>query len=202
MLRRKVTTERKTPVKGVPEKKVQETVCSSCGKKRQYSNKSKKLCAVCVKKIQTTKAKEKKAKVREKKRLSISALTKKLDQIYSVYIRLVYTTADGMCKCFTCDQKLHWRRIQNGHFQSRRFMSTRFHEHNCAPQCYACNIGLSGNQYIYGVKLDEKFGPGTAQSMVTLSRQITKFTAEDLLRLIDETEDKVERLRKSKNIWD
>lgn len=202
MLRRKVTTERKTPVKGVPEKKAQETVCSSCGKKRQYSNKSKKLCAVCVKKIQTTKAKEKKAKVREKKRLSISVLTKKLDQIYSVYIRLVYTTADGMCKCFTCDQKLHWRKIQNGHFQSRRFMSTRFHEHNCAPQCYACNIGLSGNQYIYGVKLDEKFGPGTAQSMVTLSRQITKFTAEDLLRLIDETEVKVERLRKSKNIWD
>jgi hypothetical protein len=47
MLRRKATQEKKTPVKGEPvkiEKPVIDTICAECGKKRPYSNKSKKLC--------------------------------------------------------------------------------------------------------------------------------------------------------------
>ena len=61
MLRRKDPQEKKTPVKGEPVKKdkpVVETICSECGKKRPYSNKSKKLCAVCVKRINQAKVKE------------------------------------------------------------------------------------------------------------------------------------------------
>jgi hypothetical protein len=205
MLRRKTIQEKKTPVKGEPvkvEKPVIDTICTECGKKRPYSNKSKKLCAVCVKKSQIAKVKEKKAKVRQKKAESIGVLTKKLDRIFSVYIRLSGTKEGGNCKCFTCDKVMHWREIQCGHFQSRRFYSTRFHVLNCKPQCYGCNIGLSGNQYIFGVNLDKLHGEGTANLMVRESRAVKKFTSQEMMELIGLYENLVGELRKKLNIWE
>jgi hypothetical protein len=205
MLRRKISQEKKTPVKGEPvkvEKPVIDTICSECGKKRPYSNKSKKLCAVCVKKSQIAKVKEKKAKARQKKAESIGVLTKKLDRIFSVFVRLSGTKKDHSTKCFTCEKVLHWREIQCGHFQSRRFYSTRFHELNCKPQCYACNIGLSGNQYTFGVNLDKLHGQGTAESMVRMSREVKKFTSGEMMDMIAHYELKVGELRKELNIWE
>ena len=51
-------TVKKEPVKGIAVKPLKEEICSECGKKRPYSNKTKKLCAVCVKKSQIAKVKE------------------------------------------------------------------------------------------------------------------------------------------------
>lgn len=204
MLRRK-PTQQKTPIKGEPVKKEKppvETVCSECGKKRPHANKSKKLCAVCVKKINAQKVKERKEKIRKKKAESIGVLTKKLDRIFSVFVRLSGAKSNHTTPCFTCDKVLHWREIQCGHFQSRRFYSTRFHELNCKPQCYACNIGLSGNQYAFGVNLDKVHGKGTADSMVRLSRQVKKFTSEEMMGMIDHYEKEVGELRKKLNIWE
>jgi hypothetical protein len=205
MLRRKTPQEKKTPIKGEPvrqEKPVVDTICSDCGKKRPYSNKSKKLCAVCVKRINQAKIKERKEKVRKKKSESIGVLTKKLDRIFSVFVRLSGTDRNQSAKCFTCEKILYWREIQCGHFQSRRFYSTRFHELNCKPQCYACNIGLSGNQYIFGVNLDKLHGEGTAELMVKTSRELKKFTSEEMMALIVHYEEKVVELRKKLNIWE
>jgi hypothetical protein len=61
---------------------------------------------------------------------------------------------------------------------------------------------LSGNQYIYGVNLDTKFGEGAADEMVRLSREIKKFTPDELKKLIELCEDDVNGLRKKLNIWD
>jgi hypothetical protein len=192
----------KIPVKGVSEKPLVETICSNCNKKRPYSNKTKKLCAVCVKKSQIAKVKERNVIKREKKRLSISQLTKKLDTYFSLYVRLVNSNKNAMVQCFTCDNVHHYKGIQNGHFQSRRFMSTRFSEDNCKPQCYACNVGMSGMQYEFGKRLDAKHGDGKADSIVKLSKEVKKFTTEEMLELIDYYKNKVEQLKKQKDIWD
>ena len=205
MLRRKPTQEKKTPVKGEPvkiDKPVIETICTECGKKRPYSNKTKKLCAICVKKSQILKVKERKDKARKKRAESIGVLTKKLDRIFSVFVRLSGANKIHYTKCFTCEKVLHWREIQCGHFQSRRYYSTRFHELNCKPQCYGCNIGLSGNQYTFGVNLDKLHGQGTADSMVRLSKEVKKFTSEEMMALITQYEEKVGELRKTLNIWE
>ena len=205
MLNRTSTKEKKIPVKGLAikvEKVLIETICSECGKKRPYSNKSKKLCAVCVKKSQIVKLKERKAKVKKKKAESIGVLTKKLDRIFSVFVRLSGTKEDGSCTCFTCSKVLHWREIQCGHFQSRRFYSTRFHELNCKPQCYGCNIGLSGNQYTFGINLDKLHGKDTADSMVRKSKEVKKFTSEKMMELIEHYEKEVSEIRKRLNLWE
>lgn len=195
-------TQKKIPVKGVSEKPLVETICSNCGKKRPYSNKSKKLCSVCVKKSQIAKTKERNAIKREKKRMSISQLTKKLDTFFSLYIRLANSDEHGMVKCFTCDGVHHYKSIQNGHFQSRRFMSTRFAEKNCAPQCYACNVGMSGMQYEYGKRLDKIYGQGTADSIVKQSKEVKKFTTEEMVEMIEHYKHRVDKLKQKKNIFD
>ena len=194
--------EKKIPVKGVSEKPLKETICSECGRKRPHANKSKKLCATCVKKSQIAKTKERNAIKREKKRMSISQLTKKLDTIFSLYIRLKNSDDHGMVKCFTCDGVHHYKAIQNGHFQSRRFMSTRFLERNCAPQCYACNVGMSGMQYEFGKRLDRLYGEGVADHMVKKSKEVRKFTSEEMVEMIEYYKDKVEKLKQKKNIFD
>jgi hypothetical protein len=194
--------EKKIPVKGVSEKPLKETVCSECGRKRPYANKSKKLCSPCVKKSQIAKTKERNAIKREKKRLSISQLTKKLDTYFSLYVRLKNSNEHGMVKCFTCDGVHHYKAIQNGHFQSRRFMSTRFSEINCAPQCYACNVGMSGMQYEFGKRIDKLHGEGAADHTVKKAKEVRKFTTEEMLEMIEYYKSKVDSLKQKKNIFD
>lgn len=194
--------EKKIPIKGVMEKPLKETICSGCSRNRPYANKSKKLCSTCVKKIAEAKAKERRAAKREKKRMSISQLTKKLDTVFSLYIRLENANNKGMVKCFTCDNEHHYKAIQNGHFQSRRFMSTRFNPFNCAPQCYACNVGMSGMQYEFGKRIDLMYGPGVADLIVQKSKAVCKFQPEEMLELIELFAEKVDKLKKQKDISD
>lgn len=194
--------DKKIPVKGVSEKPAKETVCSGCNRKRPLANKSKKLCSTCVKKATEAKAKERRAVKREKKRMSISQLTKKLDAIFSLFIRLEGANKQGMVKCFTCDGVHHYKAIQNGHFQSRRFMSTRFDPFNCAPQCYACNVGMSGMQYEFGKRIDIKYGQGIADLIVQKSKIVHKFSPEEMVEMIEYFKEKVDSLKKQKDIFD
>lgn len=194
--------EKKIPIKGIMEKPAKETICSGCSRNRPYANKSKKLCSTCVKKIAEAKAKERRAAKREKKRMSISQLTKKLDTVFSLYIRLENANNKGMVKCFTCDNEHHYKAIQNGHFQSRRFMSTRFDPFNCAPQCYACNVGMSGMQYEFGKRIDLKYGQGMADLIVQKSKGVYKFDPEEMLEMIEFFAERVDKLKKQKDISD
>ena len=194
--------EKKIPIKGIMEKPTKETICSGCSRNRPYANKSKKLCSTCVKKIAEAKAKERRAAKREKKRMSISQLTKKLDTVFSLYIRLENANSKGMVKCFTCDNEHHYKAIQNGHFQSRRFMSTRFDPFNCAPQCYACNVGMSGMQYEFGKRIDLKYGQGMADLIVQKSKGVYKFDPEEMLEMIEFFAERVDKLKKQKDISD
>lgn len=212
MLRRK--TEKKTPVKGAPTPKpVKEVVektkpvkvepnCSICNKKKPIAVKSKKICVYCNNKLLQEKAKARKAEKRIKKQESTSVLTSKLDKIFSIYIRLKYADDQGNVKCFTCDNVHHYKAIQNGHFQSRRYMSTRFHVNNCRPQCYACNVGLHGQQYIFGANLDRQIGSGTAESMILLSKQQKKFSTDEFKELIAHYTLEVDNLKLQKGIVD
>tara|TARA_B110000285_G_scaffold6073_1_gene6383 strand:- start:62 stop:454 length:393 start_codon:yes stop_codon:yes gene_type:complete len=118
-----------------------------------------------------------------KKKQSRTKLVKKLDTVFSKYIR--QRDADNeMSTCFTCGKQDHWKRLQNGHFQSRRFYSTRWDEVNCQVQCAGCNVFKYGEQFIFGQNLDSKFGEGTAQELHIKARKITKISSPELEELI------------------
>ena len=64
-----------------------------------------------------------------------SKLVKKLDTVFSQWVRLSNADSKGYCTCITCNKESHWKEIQAGHFQSRKHYSIRWSELNVFPQC-------------------------------------------------------------------
>jgi hypothetical protein len=132
---------------------------------------------------------------------TISKLKKELDKWFSLYIRLRDATDEGMVQCFTCGKIDHYKRMQNGHFQSRRFMATRYSEYgNCEVQCPACNVFRYGEQYKFALNLDAKYGSGTAEYLEGLARITKKFSRIDYEEQISYYKSIVDKLKKEKGI--
>ena len=117
------------------------------------------------------------------KKVSRSKLVKKLDTIFSQYIRLK-NSVNEKATCFTCGKVDHWKKLQNGHFQSRKHYSTRWDEVNCKVQCAGCNVFKYGEQYKFSVNLDAKYGEGTAEDLSIKAQQIVKISNFELEEMI------------------
>ena len=118
-----------------------------------------------------------------------SVLIKKLDTIFSQYIRRRYAI-NNISECFTCGVKNDYKKQQAGHFASRRHYSTRWDERNVGVQCYGCNISRSGEQY----KFSQYLGNNLSEELQIKSKQIVKFADIDLIELIDYYTEKVNTL--------
>lgn len=110
-----------------------------------------------------------------------SKLVKKLDIVFSRWVRLSNSDDKGNCQCVTCNKTLHWKEIQAGHFMSRRHYSTRWDQDNVKPQCKACNIFGQGKQYEYSIYL----GKSVSDDLLAKSRQLVKYSVVDLQNMID-----------------
>ena len=131
----------------------------------------------------------------------ISKLKKELDKHFSLFIRLRDATEEGVVQCITCGCIKHYKLgMQNGHFQSRGFLPTRFDEINCQPQCVGCNMFKQGEQYKFALALDAKYGEGTAQELQFKAKQITKITRAEYMEKISYYKEAVENLKKEKGI--
>ena len=111
------------------------------------------------------------------------SLIKKLDKVFSEYIRRRTADQKGYVECFTCGKIDHWKKMQCGHFQSRKHYSTRWNEDNCQVQCVGCNMFKSGEQYKFGLKLN-MISPNTAENLFLLARNTKKFNNFDLELMI------------------
>ena len=133
---------------------------------------------------------------------TISKLKKELDTIFSVYIRLREANEYGYCQCFTCGVVRHYKDgMQNGHFQSRKHLSTRFSEDgNCEVQCVSCNIFGSGQQWKFGMNLDAKYGQGRAVELEFLARTTLKISRAEYEEKISYYKNLVENLKEEKGI--
>jgi hypothetical protein len=118
-----------------------------------------------------------------------STLVKNLDAVFSQYIRRK-DAINEIATCVTCGKKDHYKKLQCGHFMSRRHYSTRWDENNVGVQCYGCNITNQGQQFLFAKYL----GLDKAEEMVLKSRQIVKFSDNDLQDMIQYYKDKVKEL--------
>ena len=127
-----------------------------------------------------------------KKKLTRSKLVKKLDNIFSQYIRLSASDNNGNCVCITCGKKAHWKNggMQAGHFQSRRHYATRWEEDNVKVQCSSCNVFRYGEQFKFSLYLGEK----KSKELLAKSREVVKFADVDLLEMIEYYSDKLKLL--------
>jgi hypothetical protein len=131
---------------------------------------------------------------------TISKLKKELDKWFSLYIRLRFSTDEGLAQCYTCGKVDHYKRLQCGHFMSRRFHSTRWSELNCQVQCVKCNMYGQGEQFKFGINLDANYGEGTAEELQYEARKIVKYTRVDYVEQIGYYKSIVENLKKDKGL--
>ena len=133
---------------------------------------------------------------------TVSKLKKELDKWFSLYIRLREANEYGMCQCFTCGKVGHYKKdgMQNGHFQSRKHLSTRFDEENCQVQCVKCNVYAWGEQYKFSLALDSKYGEGKAEELQYLARTTLKISRVEYEEKISYYKSLVEKLKKEKGI--
>lgn len=132
----------------------------------------------------------------KKKKPSRKLIVKKLDKVFSQWIRAKHMSDSGYIECYTCETRKPFNEIQAGHFMSRRSYATRWQEDppNVMPQCQSCNIFSQGKSWEFGQRLDRDFGQGTANSLYHLSKTTIKFTNQELLDKIDEYQEKLSDL--------
>ena len=131
---------------------------------------------------------------------TISKLKKELDKWFSLYIRL-RESEEGLVECFTCNKVSHYKSgMQNGHFQSRKHLATRWDEENCQVQCVGCNMFKAGEQYKFAINLDAKYGEGTAEELEFLARTIMKVSRIDYEEKTGYYKGLVEKLKREKGI--
>lgn len=128
------------------------------------------------------------------KKPSRKTLVNKADKVFSEYIRRRYADDNGVAECFTCGKKDHWKKLQCGHFQSRKHYATRWNEDNCQVQCAGCNVFRYGEQYTFGRNLDINIREGIAEELNILSNKIVKYDNHDLMSLVDYYKNKVAEL--------
>lgn len=79
--------------------------------------------------------KKKKTDKPKKRQASQATLVKKLDKVFSQYIRLRDAFPNGTFRCPTCGRILPFAKGDCSHLYSRRHMATRFDEDNCVIEC-------------------------------------------------------------------
>jgi Bacteriophage Lambda NinG protein len=94
--------------------------------------------------------------------------------VFSRYIRLRDTNADGVGKCFTCSLIRYWRDADCGHGAGRQHKGTKYNEINNHLQCKKCNGFESGMREAYKAEMDKRYGAGTWDLMQSASRNTTK----------------------------
>jgi len=131
--------------------------------------------------------------------MSISKAKKKLDTIFSQFIRLRGCNDEGWGNCFTCDRLKFWKEVDCGHFITRAKMSTRWMETNCQFQCKQCNMN-GGQQYVFSKKLDEFHGKGTAEAILIASNQMRKFSVHELEEMYQYYKNRVDEIKESRGM--
>ena len=131
----------------------------------------------------------------KKRKKSRKNLIIALDRVFSKYIRTKYLR-DNFVECVTCKRRYPLKSIQAGHFMSRRHYSTRWDEENVYPQCYGCNVGKSGEQYLFSKFIDEQYGEGYSDVLLFKSRETVKFSDFELEEMIENYTNRLKVLEK------
>lgn len=121
-------------------------------------------------------------------------LEKKLDKVFSEYIRKRDCDEGGTTQCVTCGAYKYWKDIDAGHFVKRQYRSLRWDERNVHPQCTRCNHFMSGRQDDMAAYIIRLYGDETFREIMSLKYQTKKHTRLELEEMIFYFKQKIEAL--------
>ncbi len=132
------------------------------------------------------------------KKPTLSKLKKQAWVLFSQYIRmrdcLKTTGCTSFGLCITCGKRYHIKLLQAGHFISGRHNANLFSEKGTHAQCYNCNINLRGNTLEYRRKIIGMYGEGADVILESEAKQIKKYSAPDMVALIEYLQNKIKEL--------
>jgi hypothetical protein len=137
------------------------------------------------------------AQVRHPKKI-LSTLIKKLDKVFSEFIRLRDADENGICRCISCGARHHWKEMDNGHYIKRQHMVLRYDTNNCHAQCRTCNWLKQGNDSEYRKALVTMWDESEVIRLEWFGSQTRKWSAFELEYLIKDYSQKVTELKKIK----
>ena len=127
---------------------------------------------------------------------SSSALVRKLDKTFSLYIRLRDSAPWGhrFFRCISCGQVKPFDQMDCGHFISRTHMATRFDTQNAHGECRYCNRFSADHLLAYQRNLEAKIGKQAVEMLMVRGRQTKKWSAFELELLIKHFEDEIKKM--------
>lgn len=129
-------------------------------------------------------------KVKKVTQKSLTNLKKELRKVTHAIVR------HGATKCYTCGEKN--KPLYAGHWQTDGAHSaTRYDLDNIRPQCDQCNRWQSGNLAEYTIKLQKELGPARFEALYQRSKQIHKWTRDELEQMIIDRKEKLRQLQSS-----
>lgn len=130
---------------------------------------------------------------------TLSQLEKKLDRIFSEFIRREDADEGGTTQCVTCGKYEFWKDLDAGHFVKRQHRSVRWDERNVHPQCTRCNHFMGGRQDDMALYIVRLYGKDCLTELMQLKYQTKKHTRVELEELIEKYKKKVEELNVGRN---
>lgn len=128
-------------------------------------------------------------------------LVKKLDRVFSAYIRLRDVMPNGFFVCISCGKIKHISDGDCGHFYSRRHMATRFDEDNCHLECRGCNRADGDHLHGYAERLESKIGKSRVDILKWKHTQFKSYSDYELQQMIDYYKEKAKVLRSLKGVY-
>ena len=127
---------------------------------------------------------------------TITKLKRKLDKIFSEYIRKRDSDYRGYCNCISCSKEYpaFGGKIHAGHLFSRRFLSIRYSEQNVNAQCSYCNTFLNGNQIKAARGVERKWGKGVVEDLESRMNVVVKLSRIDYEEAIEYYKKKIKEL--------
>lgn len=127
-------------------------------------------------------------------------LIKKLDKVFSAYIRLRDTMPGGYFKCISCGQIKPFEQADCGHFFSRKNMSVRFDEDDCHAECRGCNRFSSDHLIAYQANLIRRIGMQRFELLSAKAHQAKHWSDFELEAMIKHYTAEAKRLSSLKGI--
>ncbi len=118
----------------------------------------------------------------------------RLWKVFSEYVRRRDSDWRGYAPCISCGKVFQWKEMDAGHFIGRENTQVFVHEQNVNAQCKYCNNYKAGRQYETGKGIDVKYGEGTADNILMLSKTRTTYSLEDFWMLEKIYKEKVKKL--------
>ena len=127
-------------------------------------------------------------------------LVKKLDRVFSLYIRLRDAMPSGFVRCISCGKIKRFEDVDCGHYFSRTHMATRFDEDNCNAECRSCNRMSADHLIGYRKNLVAKIGLNRIDRLDVLAHSQKHWLDSELEENIRYYTAEVRRLSQEKGI--